>query len=76
MAQVPQLGVAISTKLALPKKGMTLQTVTCWLCRRKELAAECQLTYQEVKILTCGQYPNITPRNKRTERGEGQTWKN
>ena len=28
---------------------------------RKQLAAECQLTYQEVKILTCGQYPNITP---------------
>ena len=43
---------------------------------RKELAAECQLTYQELKILTCGQYPNITPRNKRSELGEGQTWKN
>ena len=27
---------------------------------RKELAAECQLTYQEAKILTCGQYPKIS----------------
>ena len=35
---------------------------------RKELAAECQLTYQEVKILTCGQYPSITLKNKKSQR--------
>ena len=43
---------------------------------RKELAAECQLTYQEAKVLTCRQYPTLTPRNKRSERGKGQTWEN
>ena len=49
-------------KLALPKKDMTLWTVTCGVCNKERVAAECQLTYQEAKILTCGQYPNITPR--------------
>ena len=29
--------------------------------------AECKLTYQEAKILTYGQYPNITSRNKTSE---------
>ena len=28
---------------------------------RKELTAECQLIYQELMILTYGQYPYITP---------------
>ena len=31
------------------------------------LTAECQLIYQEVKILTYGQYHNITPGNKKSE---------
>ena len=65
-------------KLALPKKDMTLQTGLSHVesTARKELAVECQLTYQEVKILTCRQYPKITPRNKRSAWGKGQTWKN
>ena len=56
--------MAIGTKLALPKKDMTLWTVTCGVHTSKELAAESQLTYQEVKILTCEQYPNTTPKGK------------
>ena len=33
--------------------------------QRKGPTAECQLTHQEAKTLTYGQYPHITPRNKK-----------
>ena len=45
----------------------SFQVINLQFVARKELAAECQLTYQEVKILTCGQYPSIIPRNKKSE---------
>ena len=43
---------------------MTQQTVTNGSATRKEPTAECHLIYQEVKILTYGQYPNITPKSE------------
>ena len=68
MTQVPQLGATIGTKIGLTQKGHDADGLShIGSAVKKELAAECQLTYQEVKTLTFGQYPNITPRNKRSE---------
>ena len=35
ITQSPQLGVAIGTKLALPIKNMTQQSVTSWVCNKE-----------------------------------------
>ena len=35
--QSPQLRVAIGTKLALPEKDMTLQTVTGWVYKKERV---------------------------------------
>ena len=63
-------------KLALPKKDMTLWTVTCGVCNKERASCQMSANLSGGKDLTCEQYPNITPRNKKSERGKGQTWKN